>query len=364
MVEDLFKDISRDEAIALLRYDVRKWNTYREIHPDYCPDFREVDFSELMLLRANLNRVDFRGAKLKSTSFIACGLVGANLSGADLFSANFNSCDIQEADLSDANFSGANFTACNFYKSDLSGANLAVANFYGTPLYGANFDQAIFSSTAFSGLDLSSALNLEKAIHRGPSSISIDTLFKSHFNIPDVFLEGAGVSRTMIDYLHSFKDSPIQYYSCFISYSSKDEAFATRLYEGLKSNGIRVWYAPEEMKGGRFIHDQIDQAIRLHDKLLLVLSENSMDSTWVNTEIYKARKKEKQSGKKVLFPISIVPHEKVQDWECFDTDTGMDMARDIRQFYIPDFTKWKDHDAFQAEFEKLVRDLQASEEGK
>lgn len=36
-----------------------------------------------------------------------------------------------------------------------------------------------------------------------------------------------------------------------------------------------VWYAPEEMKGGRKLHDQIDDALRVHDKLLLVLSEAS-----------------------------------------------------------------------------------------
>ena len=42
------------------------------------------------------------------------------------------------------------------------------------------------------------------------------------------------------------------------------------------------------------MHEQIDEAIRLHDKLLLILSEDSMSSTWVKTEIGKARKREAQ----------------------------------------------------------------------
>ena len=45
------------------------------------------------------------------------------------------------------------------------------------------------------------------------------------------------------------------------------------------------------MKGGRKLHEQIDDAIRLHDKLLLMLSEDSMNSEWVKTEIAKARKR-------------------------------------------------------------------------
>ena len=43
------------------------------------------------------------------------------------------------------------------------------------------------------------------------------------------------------------------------------------------------------MKAGRKIHDQIVEAIRLHDKLLLILSEHSMKSRWVAEEIKRAR---------------------------------------------------------------------------
>jgi MTH538 TIR-like domain (DUF1863) len=40
------------------------------------------------------------------------------------------------------------------------------------------------------------------------------------------------------------------------------------------------------------LHEQIDEAIRLHDKLLLILSEHSMNSEWVKTEIFNARERE------------------------------------------------------------------------
>jgi hypothetical protein len=74
-------------------------------------------------------------------------------------------------------------------------------------------------------------------VHHGPSVISIDTIYFSHGHIPDIFLRGAGVPDPMIDYMHSLVESmnPIDYYSCFISYSSKDENFANRLYADLQA---------------------------------------------------------------------------------------------------------------------------------
>jgi peptidase E len=47
----------------------------------------------------------------------------------------------------------------------------------------------------------------------------------------------------------------------------------------------------------------------------------------------------------------------IQDWECFDADAGKDSAREIREFYIPDFSNRKNHDSYQQEFQKLLRDL-------
>jgi hypothetical protein len=47
------------------------------------------------------------------------------------------------------------------------------------------------------------------------------------------------------------------------------------------------------------------------------------------------------------------------DWECFDGDTGKDSAREIREYFIPDFSNWKDHDSYQTAFQRLVTDLKA-----
>jgi hypothetical protein len=76
-----------------------------------------------------------------------------------------------------------------------------------------------------------------------------------------------------------------EFYSCFISYSSKDAAFASRLHAELEKNGVRCWYAPEDIKIGKEFRQTIDDAIREYDKLLLVLSEHSVRSSWVQDEV-------------------------------------------------------------------------------
>jgi len=122
---------------------------------------------------------------------------------------------------------------------------------------------------------------------------------------------------------------------------------------------VRCWVAPHDIKGGGKIHEQIDEAIRLHDRLLLILSEHSMSSEWVKTEMAKACKRETREGKWVLFPVRLVGFERLRDWESFDADTGKDSAREIREYFIPDFSRWKEHDSYQAALEGLVKGLKA-----
>ena len=163
----------------------------------------------------------------------------------------------------------------------------------------------------------------------------------------------------MITYLPSILNEPIQFYSCFISYSSRDQDFAERIHADLQNRGVRCWFAPHDIKGGKKIHEQIDEAIRVYDRLLLILSDASMTSEWVNAEIAHARQKEINQKRQVLFPISLVPYAAIREWRCFDADTGKDSAREIREYFIPDFSGWKNHDQYQRAFDRILKDLKA-----
>ena len=64
-----------------------------------------------------------------------------------------------------------------------------------------------------------------------------------------------------IAYIGSMVGRPIEFYSCFISYSSKDQEFADRLYADLQKKGVRCWFAPHDIKAATSC-TSIDEAIR------------------------------------------------------------------------------------------------------
>ena len=240
------------------------------------------------------------------------------------------------------------------------------ACFSGAYLSDVDFSRANCIHTVFADSDLSEARGLELVRHGGPSTIGIDTLFRSRGKIPEVFLRGCGVPESVIANRFALIGAlePIQFYSCFISYSTKDQDFAKRLHARMVEEKLRVWFAPEDMQGGKKLHEQVDRAIQVHDRLLLVLSEESINSKWVKDEIRRARKSEVRESRRKLFPIRLVDFKTISEWELFDADLAEDLAAEIRQYFIPDFSNWKDHDSFEAGFARLLRDLRASEPSK
>jgi uncharacterized protein YjbI with pentapeptide repeats len=304
-------------------------------------DLRDANFSRADLRSANLHKALLANADLRKAYLWETHLAGADLSGADLSGAN-----LVAAYLGAANLSGAN----------LSGANLVAANFTGADLRGAKFMEATVGETVFSDTNLRGAQGLDNCNHQGPSILDHRTFAKSG-PLPLVFLRGCGLPDKLIDYLPTLLNDAIQFYSCFISYSSIDSKFAEQLYADLQNNGIRCWFAPHDIRSGKKIHEQIDEAVRLYDRLLLILSDHSMKSSWVETEISKARRRELREGRRILFPVRLVDFEALRDWECFDADTGKDSAREIRECFIPDFSNWQAHDSYQPAFERLLRDL-------
>ena len=235
----------------------------------------------------------------------------------------------------------------------LNGANLVRADLSGADLNGVGCFGTVFAS-----VDLSEVIGLESIAHDGPSAVGIDTCFLSKGNIPEAFLRGCGVPEpVIIDRFASIKAMvPIQFYSCFISYSSKDSPLAERLHADLQTKGVRCWFAPEDLRIGEEIRGGIDQSIRVHDKLLLVLSKNSVQSEWVKREVETAMEQERRQKRTVLFPIRL-------DDAVMKIESGW--PADIRlSRNIGDFRRWKNHDAYQKSFDRLLRDLRASEEGK
>jgi hypothetical protein len=348
----------------LIEKGVEAWNKWRKANPETRPDLSAMNLYHVDLSGANLSRADLTGATFSGVTLRRANLRTVDLYRANLRGANLSWADLTKANLRGANLRGANLRTADFFRANLNeanllGTNLGWAQFRGGTLQGVNLSGALLDGTTFADVDLSQVKGLETVKHDGPSEISISTIYRSKGKIPFEFLRGAGVPDNFIEYMHSLVGKAFEFYSCFISYSFKDQPFAERLHADLQANGVRCWFAPHHGQAGQKLHEQIDQAIRVHEKLLLILSTDSMKSEWVKTEIKKAAKRQKQEKKDVLFPVSLAPFDELREWECFDGDLGKDLGAEIREYLIPDFSRWKEHDPYQKAFAKLLRDLRS-----
>jgi len=298
---------NREQLRILKREGVDGWNQWRRDNPEIMPDLSE----------AFLARKVFRGADLR----------GVSLRGTDLGGTNLRRAVLQRTDLGYTNLGGV-----NLIETDLTGANLN-----GARATGADFSDSVMRFTSLGAVDLRNVKGLETVRHEGPSVIGIDTIYLSKGKIPEVFLRGAGVPENFIVYMKSLAGTPeaFEYYSSFISYSTKDQEFADLLHSQLQSKGARVWLATEDLKIGDRFRARIDEAIRMYDKLLLVLSQDSVKSPWVASEVEAAFEKEHNQKRTVLFPIRL-------DDAVMETDEAW--AAEIRRTrHIGDFRKWKEH---------------------
>lgn len=372
--------MANPEHLEILKQGVDFWNRWREEYPDVRPNFFNAEINLMNLIEVNLSgailtwvdfskkdirNVDFTGAHLVGCDFSYADLSGADLSEAELLDADFESAILEKvifcnANLTQAYFKNANLISADFVSADLtntnfSGANLSYADlsqakFWNTILENTNLSNATIGHSLFVDVDLSK-VKLDNVNHWRPSSISIDTIYKSGGNIPEIFLKKAGVPQGTIEHFKSLTRQAFEFYSCFISYSSIDHDFANHLYNDLQNKGVRFWLASEDLKIGDRFRTIIDEAIQIHDKLLLVLSETSIGSIWVEDEVESAFEKERRRKKEgndnpVLFPINI-------DDAVNETNTAW-AAKIRRSRHIGDFTKWKNHDEYQKVFDRLL----------
>jgi uncharacterized protein YjbI with pentapeptide repeats len=227
------------EHLKILKQGIEAWKEWRRQYPSLRPDLTEVD-----LIGANLTGANLIGADLSRVDLSQADLSGASLTEADLTEANLIEADLSRADLSRANLPGAHLT-----KADLTEADLIRAN-----LDGANLYRVVFGGTVFGSVNLSTVKALESCVHYGASYLDYHTLARSG-TLPLNFLRDCGLSDEFINYLPSLFGQAIEYYSCFISYSTKDEEFAQRIHADLQNKGVRCWFAPHHIQGGKKIHE-------------------------------------------------------------------------------------------------------------
>jgi len=313
-----------------------------------------------------LNRARLDGARL----------AGAILDGAYLYEARLDEAILYGAHLVGAHLYGARLDRAILEGARLDGAELYGARLDGAELYGATLTGASCYGTIFADVDLSEVVGLDLVNHRGPSPISTSTLARSRGKIPEAFLRLCGLtpwevlSAGLYDpALTPSQAADLQYLifdawtkgrgminGCFISYSRKDAKFVDKLRDRLVEEGVNVWLDRHDMVAGT-IQDQVWRAIQLHHVVLLVLSEDSIRSDWVENELDMARNKEKAEGRAVLCPVALDDAWKAKvDAKDGPGDAGRALWRTLTQKLVVDFSTWKTM-AFEKAFEKLLRGL-------
>jgi uncharacterized protein YjbI with pentapeptide repeats len=338
-------------------------------------DLSGADLTGANLYKAHLSEVDFRRAKLSDAHLFGSNLYLTDFRGADLRGANLNATNLREADLRgvdlkraslcDANLYLAILDKASFFYTDFSRADLKEAS-----LRGANLSKAIFGGTNVSFTDLSMIEGLRDVTHFSPSILGRETLINSKGQIPDAFLRGCGFSDWEIEsaklynpnlsneevnqILYKLYDlraqQPLQISPLFISYSHGDSSFVDKMEESLNEKGIRFWRDIHDATAGR-LEKQIDRAISHNPTVLLVLSENSIKSDWVEHEVRTARELEKETGRDVLCPVALDDSWKTSPWP-------KRVMQQVMEYNILDFSKWKDDAEFGKLFKKLIDGLE------
>lgn len=167
------------------------------------------------------------------------------------------------------------------------------------------------------------------------------------------------LSCTKEDIFEALSEQPreakvAEFYTCFISYSHADKAFSRRLHDQLRARSIRCWLDEHDLKPGDRILDVVNDAIHLHDKILLCCSETSLESWWVIDEVRKAQERERRDGHDIIIPL-MVDRYLLEGWED-------GLAADLRSRLAADFTGWEhDNAKFEEQFERVVVALRTDE---
>jgi hypothetical protein len=375
--------MANPEHLAVLEHGVEYWNQWRKKQPRVRPDLSGTK----KLRGVNLKGIDFRWAILRYADLRGVNLTAATLEMADLyavnlksgliippdrektqlvekniFGANLGTLTTNQVFLGVTNLCGANLQGAILIDADLQGIDMSEARMFEAVLRGAifnnsnldrtDFDHAELGWTTFGNVNLSVARNLHKVRHYAPSIVGIETIHRSGGNIPESFLRGCGVPETFITYARSLVGKPINFYSCFISHSSKDKRFCERFYADLQANGVRVWYFPEDAKWGEPVWGEIDRSIKVYDKLIIVCSKNALTSVPVQREIERALNREDKEHKNILFPITIDDYI-FDEWEH-------PRKADVLAKIVGDFRGWnRNVDKYAKACKKFLKALKA-----
>lgn len=123
--------MANTEHLEMLKWDIRRFNLWREEHPEVVLDFSGATLAGKSIRERNLSGCNFRRT---------------NLRGANGVNATFIGADFREAEAACSNFEGADFSGADLRGADFHGARLRGSYYVSTPLDGADFGETFLDA--------------------------------------------------------------------------------------------------------------------------------------------------------------------------------------------------------------------------
>ena len=240
----------------------------------------------------------------------------------------------------------------------------AEANLSGAVLYGTyankgqsmNFEKVVMDHTSLLTCDVNMIENIDSIKHKGPSHVDINTLTISYINSKNFetkleqFFLNMGLPKSI---LRSLPDivAGIAYCNCFVCYGEPDKAFAKRLVNDLRAEGVACWMYSMDAIPGKKIWKEITQKRREANIMIVMCSIKSLIRDGVKKEIEEQLDEEPEK----MIPISLD-----NDWkeDGFIVKRGQ---RDLKQDLIDcTYADFSGHSKYNESLRRLLKGLKKS----
>ncbi|MDA0263316.1 MAG: pentapeptide repeat-containing protein [Chloroflexi bacterium] len=267
----------------------------------YHANLRETNMTRARLNGANLRGADLRGADLTGADLDRAVLSEANLTGAKLVNANLSRVSFAGANLTDADLTGASFAGASLVRANMTNAICANSDFFQTQFWsvemtGTDLTGSLLGYSIFQDCDLSGVKGLDQIRHDCPSTLGLDTLFRSHGQIPESFLVGVGLPAAANGFLAAAEADTTSLRECFISCIDEDQEIAKALRDDLRAQGVRCWVFSQEVRGNALVdrhsaseQEEVERWLRAYDKMVVLGSAASLEVETVLNDITAAK---------------------------------------------------------------------------
>jgi hypothetical protein len=174
-------------------------------------------------------------------------------------------------------------------------------------------------------------------------------------------------SQVVLDLAKLLNIEPLKnYYSVFVCFSARDGVFAKKLSDSLKKRGVDIYFFKDRYRSGE-IKSVERQEIGQRDKILVILSENSITSDECQQELTLGIEKKqgrlgnltnKETVKDIFIPIKTDNYlwdvsESMLVSRLRNDRQGWDNVQIIRRQAISDFSEFR-NEQVTSEFEERV----------